>query len=175
MLAKRFAQILCTITLSGLAGFPAIAQTRSSLGKLPDAAPSRVEVRFAVDKKAVTCDQFSIRVSQGSKSVVDANFTSSFELPGGEPKSPTPPLAVTLGCAGYVWHFDRVPTAMFQRGWWFVGTDYPPFQGDFSCPKFANFRLIRYLQYVRNDGKGFDYYETVPRSSESDGAGCNSK
>ncbi len=157
--------------MSALGGLLAVGQTRSSLGKLPDAPPNRIEVRFAVDKKTVTCDQFSLKVSQGTRSIVDASFGSGFDLSAGEPKSPTPSLAVTLSCAGYVWHFDRVPTAMFQRGWWLVGTDYPPFQSDFSCPKFANSRLIRYVQYIRNDGKRFDYYETVPKS-DSDGSGC---
>lgn len=160
--------VIALLIVSASAG----AQIRSSLGKLPDAPPNQVEVRFSVDKKAVTCDQFSLKVAQGNKSIVDGKFGSSFDLPAGEPKSAAPALEVTIGCSGYVWHFDRMPTAIFQRGWWFVGTDYPPFQSGFSCPKFANFRLIRYVQFIRNDGKGFNYYETVPRSSDTAGEGC---
>ncbi len=160
---------LCWIVLLAL---PSVGQIKSGLGKLPDTLPNRVEVRFAVDKKAVTCDQFSLKINQGNKSILDGEFGSGFDLPRG-PKSATTPLEVTIGCAGYVWHFDRVPTAMLERGWWFVGTDYPPFQKDFSCPKFANFRLIRYVQLVRNQGNGFDYYETVPRSSDTAGLGCS--
>lgn len=135
------------------------------MAKLPDAPANRVEVRFAVDKKPVTCDQFSLKIEQGGRTIRDANFNSAFDLPVGEPKSPEPLLTITIGCAGYIWHFDHVPTGAMQRGWWFVGTDYPPFQSDFSCPKFAQYRLLRYLQFVRNDGSGFDYYETVPRST----------
>lgn len=151
------------------------SQIKSDMGKLPDASPNSVEVRFALDKKAVTCDQFSLKVSQENRVVLDGKFGSSFALPPGEPKAPKPALEVTIGCAGYVWHFDRVPTAMFDRGWWFVGTDYPPFQKDFSCAKFANFKLLRYLQFVRSGGKGFDYYETVPRTADNAMDGCNSQ
>lgn len=163
---------LCWILLLAL---PSVAQIKSDIGKLAEAPPNSVDVRFAVDKKTITCDQFSLNVGQGARIILDGKFASRFALPAGEPKSSTPPLEVTIGCSGYIWHFDHVPTAMFQRGWWFVGTDYPPFQNGFSCPKFANFRLIRYVQYVRNDGHGFDYYETVPRSSDTGSDACSGK
>ena len=152
-----------------LAALPASGQVKSGLGKLPDAPPNRVEVRFAVDKKTVTCDQFSLKLSQQNRTLLEGSFGSGFNLPPGEPKSPKPALDVTVGCAGYIWHFDQVPTAMLSRGWWFVGTDYPPFQGEFSCPKFTNFRLVRYVQFVRNDGASVDYYETVPKSADNSG------
>jgi hypothetical protein len=169
--AMRLPCAFCWILLLAL---PSAAQTKSDMGKLPDALPNRVEVRFAVDKKAVTCDQLSLKVKQGDQFLINGGFAAGFDLPPGVPKSPKPALDVTIGCEGYVWHFDRVPTAMLQRGWWFVGTDYPPFQGDFTCPKFANFQLIRYVQFVRNDGQQFEYYETVPRSAENtEGCGAS--
>ncbi len=155
---------LCWILLLAL---PCAAQTKSDLGKLTAAPPNRIEVRFAVDKKAITCDQLSLKVKQGDQFLINGSFASEVDLPPGVPKNAKPALDVTIGCAGYVWHFDRVPAAILQRGWWFVGTDYPPYQSDFDCPKFASFQLIRYVQFVGNDGKGLDYYETMPRSAEN--------
>ena len=115
-----------------------------------------------------------MKVKQADQVLINGSFAAGFDLPPGVPKGPKPALDVTIGCAGYVWHFDRVPTAMLQRGWWFVGTDYPPFQPDFSCPKFAGLQLIRYVQFVPNQGNGFNYYETVPRSAENtEGCGAS--
>jgi hypothetical protein len=156
-----------TFCCLALLALPSMAQLKSDMGKLSEAPPNRIEVRFAVDKKAVTCDQLSLKVKQGDQMLLKGEFGSGFDLPPGVPKSPKPPLDVTIGCAGYVWHFDRVPTAMLQRGWWFVGSDYPPFQQEFSCPKFAEFRVIQYVQFVRNDGQGFTYYETMPKSNDN--------
>jgi hypothetical protein len=58
---------IATSIVTTLLAISAPAQTKSGMGKLPEAPPNRVEVRFAVDKKAVTCDQLSVKVKQADQ------------------------------------------------------------------------------------------------------------
>ena len=107
----------------------ASAQQRpSSADQYPPNPPANhVEVRFALGKEAITCKRFKLTVKGGGRTILSGAFASSFPMP---PAALTRPykLDITLQCGGHKWYFPEVIPQAFQHGWWWVGTDYPPFQ-----------------------------------------------
>ena len=61
------------------------------------------------------------------------------------------------------WHFSQVPERAFLWGYWWVGTDYPPFQTEFAgSPTFKDAAWIRYLLLDPSGESGFDVYKYCP-------------
>lgn len=149
-----------------------LAQIKPVLGKSPDPGPNRVQVRFAVDKRPIACKTFSLTVSQAGKTLVSGRSSSGFHLPAGVEQPNSGELKILLRCGKQQWHFNNVPARALSRGWWWVGTDYPPFQSEFGGPKFELCKSIRYLLVEPTGEEGFDVFETVPRTREDSRKAC---
>jgi hypothetical protein len=150
-----------------------LSQRKPDLGIRPEPGPNRLEVRFASGEKALTCRLFSLRIERSGRVLVDGKFTSGFQLPTGEVEpSFEEKLDVQVSCGEHLWHFSRVPSGALVQGWWWVGTDYPPFQSEFGGQKFANCRAIRYLIVDPTHHAGFDYFETTPSTLDDSHEAC---
>ena len=148
--------ILMTVTLTGG------AQRRPpEIGrKLPDPGPDRIEVRFAVGDKAVKCKQFHLTAKVEGRVIVDGPFASGFQISDAAKTLPrNDALELEFKCGKHRWHFTNVGERAFLPGWWWVGTDYPPFQETFQSPQFQDAVWIRYLIV---DPGGFYVYKFCP-------------
>lgn len=168
-----FLKLTKTIAILVLALFPSYAQRRPEVAYSPDPGPGRVEVRFAIGKRSVNCRMFSIEVKRDDKTLVKGEFLSGFQLPVEESKtSIRRELEVRIGCGKNQWHFSRVPDKALLQGWWWIGTDYPPFQAEFSGDRFAKCRSIRYMTVDPTNQMGFDYFETTPITLDGSRVAC---
>ena len=93
----------------------------------PNPPANHVEVRFALGKETVTCKRFKLTAKGGGRTILSGSFASSFSIPPAALTSPDK-LDITLQCGEHKWHFPGVLSQAFRQGWWWVGTDYPPFQ-----------------------------------------------
>jgi len=126
MRATLFQIVLFVVLAVPLA---AVAQQRPSSADLyPSNTPANhVEVRFALGKETVTCKRYKLTAKGGGRTFLSGSFSSSFPIP---PAGLTGPdkLDITLKCGEHKWHFSDVLSQAFRHGWWWVGTDSPPFQ-----------------------------------------------
>ena len=107
----------------------ALAQQRpSSADRYPPEPPANhVEVRFASGKETITCKRFKLTAKEGGRIILSGVFTSSFPIPSNALSSPSN-FDITPQCGEHKWHFSELVPQAFRHGWWWVGTDYPPFQ-----------------------------------------------
>jgi hypothetical protein len=79
---------------------------------------------------------------------MDGRFASGFEIPAaaaGLRGKDADTLELDFKCGKNLWKFTKVGAA-FLPGWWWVGTDYPPWQETFESWSFAQeAEWIRYL------------------------------
>jgi len=116
-----------------------------------------VEVRFAVGEKAVTCRRFSLSGKIDGRVIITGKFAAGFQLPSGvEGLSRKDALELDFKCGRHRWHFSKVPETAFSPGWWWVGTDYPPFQETFQNMRDLQDAVwVRYLIVDRSNDMGF--------------------
>jgi hypothetical protein len=157
-------------------GLTASAQQRPpSADKYPPNPPANhVEVRFALGKEAVTCKRFKLTVKGRERTILSGSFTSSFSIPPTALTSPDK-LDITLQCGEHKWHFPEVLPQAFQQGWWWVGTDYPPFQENFQeDERFKDALWIKYLTADPIGAEPFSVYKFCPASLKDQKRGpCN--
>jgi hypothetical protein len=153
------------LVLAIVAGtLPAIGQQRPPfIGPQPhDPGPNRAEVRFAMGKQPVTCKRFQLTAKAAGRTILAGSFVSGFSIP---PAALTnhDNLDITLKCGEYKWHFSDVAPRAFLQGWWWVGTDYPPFQETFQgYDEFKDAVWIKYLIVDPTNDSGFDVYRFCP-------------
>jgi hypothetical protein len=131
---------------------------------LPDPGPNRVEVRFALGEKAVECKYFRLTAKVEGHVVMAGKFASGFQIP---PDALTLPrndaLELEFKCGNHRWHFTQVGERAFLPGWWWVGTDYPPFQETFQgWPELKDAIWVRYLLVSPTVESGFTVYKFCP-------------
>jgi hypothetical protein len=159
-----------------LASLSSPAQRKPELGSRPDPGLGRVEVRFALGKNAVTCKEFSLTVTRNGETLIDGRFSSGFQLPSASSKlQPEETINVQIACAKQQWRFSQVPGTALSQGWWWVGTEYPPFDAEYRNPRFAKCRVIRYLKVDGTGQLGFGHLETIPSTLDGSHEACTGK
>ena len=166
MMLRTFALLVTACTCS--------AQRMPALGSSPNVGPNRVEVRFAIGKRAVRCSTFALSIRNGQEEVLAGRFRSGFTLRG-LPSPTLGELSVRIACGKHRWQFNRVPISALSQGWWWVGTDSPPFQAEFSGGRFRRCRAIRYLIVRPEKREGFDFFETSPPTNEGSKDACTAE
>lgn len=157
-----------------LASAPLFAQRKSE--NMPDPGPNTIAVRFASGEQTVSCRTFALNVERDGKVLIHGRFTSGFQLPAElSPTSFDEKIKIMVACGKHEWVFSHVPSHALRPGWWWIGTDYPPFQSEFGGEKFAKCRVIRYLIADPTHHEGFDYFETMPSSLEGSKEACTGK
>ena len=138
-------------------------------GVSPDPGPNRIEVRFAIGEKSLTCDRFHLVAWFEGKKLIDGDFHQGFQIPNGARSLPHEDGAVIdVKCAGDHWHFRDVPGRAFLKGWWWIGTDYPPFQEMLSRdPQFEHAAWIKYLIVAPTEESGFYVFHMCPANLQN--------
>jgi hypothetical protein len=130
---------------------------------LPDPGPNRVEVRFAIGKKAVTCKRFHLVAKESGQILFHGSFHLGFEIPQNAENLPREnALELEFKCGEHHWHFTHVPERAFLHGWWWVGTDYPPFHELMRSPNLEDAIWMRYLKIDPSADSGFYLYKACP-------------
>jgi hypothetical protein len=142
---------------------PAVSQQRpSSPDQYPPNPPANhVEVRFAIGKEAVTCKRFRLTVKVGEQTILAGSFASGFSIPSAASTN-NDMLDVEINCGKHKWHFSDVGPRALRQAWWWVGTDYPPFQETFQTERFKDAVWIKYLIVDPINDEGFDVYKFCP-------------
>jgi hypothetical protein len=158
----RFKIALILAVMAGT--LPAASQLRpSSADQYPPNPPANhVEVRFAIGKQAVTCKRFDLTVKAGEQTILAGEFASGFSIP---PAGLTnnEMLAVEIKCGEHKWHFSDVGPRALRQGWWWVGTDFPPFQETFQeDDRFKDAVWIKYLTVDPIGDEPFHVYKFCP-------------
>jgi hypothetical protein len=139
---------------------------------LPDPGPNRINVRFALGAKAAECERFHLTAVEGGKLVLDGWFASGFDIPKKAEHLPrVDQLDLRFTCAEQSWHFANVGERAFLHGWWWVGTDFPPFQDAFQSDQFKDAAWIRYLIVDPSASSGFNVYHFCPKEQEQQKSG----
>jgi hypothetical protein len=131
--------------------------------RLPDPGPHRVEVRFAIGKTAVKCKQFHLVAREDGQILFSGSFKSGFDIPRQAENLPRrDALDLEFQCSGYRWRFSKVGERAFLHGWWWVGTDYPPFHELLWFPELKDAIWLRYLMTDPAGDSGFLVYTYCP-------------
>lgn len=141
-----------------------VAQQRPSfVGPQPPAPPpNHVRVRFAMSEQPVTCKRFKLTVKGGERMILSGSFASEFSIPPAALAN-RDKLDIAIKCGEHNWHFSDVPPRAFLQGWWWVGTDYPPFQETFQgSDQFKDAMWVKYLIVDPTNDEGFDVYKFCP-------------
>jgi hypothetical protein len=129
---------------------------------LPDPSPDRIEVRFAYNKKTVSCEQFHLVAKFEDRILLEGDFTNGFNIPP-EAKnlSKTNTIELELQCGKYRWHFIKLRESTFNSGYWWIGTDYPPFHNLYFHNKYFKDTLwISTLEVDPSEGEsGFTVWK----------------
>jgi hypothetical protein len=144
--------------------FTASAQQRPPYGAQypPDPPANHVEVRFALGKETLTCKHFDLTIKGGEQMLLKGSFASSFTIPSAA-STYHGLLDVEIKCGQHKWHFPEVGKWSLQQGWWWVGTDYPPFQEMFQDrDPFKDALWVRYLAVDPIGGEPFQVYKVCP-------------
>lgn len=147
---------------------PARAQQRPPFigPQPPDPGPNRLEVRFAIGQQPVACKRFELTARVGGKTILAGSFASGLPLPPAALANHDK-LDIALKCGEHKWHFSEVPPRAFLQGWWWVGTDYPPFQETFrGYEEFKDAIWIKYLVVDPTNDSGFNVYKFCPAKLE---------
>jgi hypothetical protein len=143
---------------------PAVSQQRpsSTEKRPPDPPPNHVEVRFALGKQPLTCKQFEITIKGGDRTILNGSFESGFSVPEAT-STYRGLLDVVIKCGDQRWHFPEVGKWSLQQGWWWVGTDYPPFQEMLQNDKtFKDAVWVKYLIVDPTNDEVFYVYKFCP-------------
>jgi hypothetical protein len=166
-------QVALSLLLMSASSF---AQRKPDQGSLPDPGQNTIAIRFASGDRTASCRSFALRVERDGKVLIEGRFTSSFKLPADLPATSfDEKIKVNVSCGKHDWSFSHVPSHALRQGWWWIGTDYPPFQSEFGGDKFAKCRIIRYLITSPTQHEGFDYFETTPETLEGSKEACTGK
>ena len=148
----------------GAGTLPAIAQQRPAFigPQPPDPGPNRVEVRFAIEKEPVRCKRFELTAKAGGQKILVGAFASGFSIPPSALANHDK-LNIEIKCGKHKWHFSDVAPRAFLQGWWWVGTDYPPFQETFQgYDEFKDAVWIKYLIVDPTNDSGFNVCKFCP-------------
>lgn len=139
-------------------------QPPPEMGNQPPApGPNQIEVRFASGKKAVRCKYFFLSAKIDRHEVFSGKFSSGFQIPPEISKLPNQDsLELEFACNSHRWRFKEVGERAFSEGYWWVGTDYPPFQETLQRPGFENSAWIQYLIIKPTNDSGFIVYKHCP-------------
>ena len=143
---------------------PAASQQRpSSAAQYPPNPPANhVEVRFALGKEPVVCKRFRLTVKDGGGTILSGSYASRFSIPRGASANDDM-LDIEIKCGDHKWHFSEVGPRALRQGWWWVGTDYPPFQETFQgVDRFKDALWIKYLFVDPINDEGFEVYKFCP-------------
>jgi hypothetical protein len=140
------------------------AQRPPEFGLLPDPGPNRIEVRFALGDKTARCKRFTLTAKVGDRIVISRQFASGFQIPADAVSLPRKDaLDLQFKCGKHRWHFTNVGERAFLSGWWWVGTDYPPFQSLFqNASDVQDAVWIRYLIIDPANDSGLFVYRFCP-------------
>jgi hypothetical protein len=154
---------LLTLAVAVFISACAASQQKPEFGRLPNIGANRIEVRFALGKKAVTCQKFTLKARIGQRWIMDGEYASGFEIPSGAKDLPrNDELDLEFQCGQQHWHFTSVGERAFLPGWWWVGTDYPPFQRELQGSKFKDALWVRYFITDTTNDSGFTIYHECP-------------
>jgi hypothetical protein len=131
---------------------------------LPDPGPHRIEVRFAFRKTAVKCKKFHLVAREDGQVLFSGSFNSGFDIPRKAENLPRrEALELDFRCSVHRWRFSKVPESAFVHGWWWVGTDYPPFHEILRSPDVKDAVWMRYfiVDAVGGDS-GFYVFKACP-------------
>ena len=130
--------------------------------------PNTIEVRFAIGQNALLCDHFQLLVKDHRKILINGLFSSRFQLPTSSGIFiHRDSLDMRISCGAYHWHFQHAPRRIFLSGWWWIGTDYPPFQRAFREPLFDDAAWVQYLIVDPSADSGFSIYHRCPIALQS--------
>lgn len=131
--------------------------------KFPDPGENRIEVRFAIGDKALQCAHFHLSASFDGRVIMNGRFSSGFQIPKQAKILPhRDAVDLDIRCGAYRWHFKDVGERAFLKGWWWVGTDYPPFQETLQDPRFQDAAWIQYFIVDPVEESGFYFYHMCP-------------
>ena len=150
--------------------------TEISLGQIPPPelgeqptppAANWIEVRFAINKKAVKCEYFYLSAKIKGKEFFSGKFSSGFKIPSDIPKIPgKDSFELEIKCNNYQWHFKNVGDQAFSEGYWWIGTDYPPLQERLQWPAYKDTAWIHYLIFEPSIGSGFIEFKRCTKHLE---------
>ena len=130
---------------------------------LPDPGPHRVEVRFAIGKTAVKCKKFGMVAREDGQILFSGSFKSGFDIPSQAENLPRrDALDLEFRCSGHRWRFSGVGERAFLHGWWWVGTDYPPFNEHLRSIQVKDAIWLRYLIVDPAEESGFIVWKACP-------------
>jgi hypothetical protein len=130
----------------------------------PPTTPNRIEVRFAISKKAVRCQYFHLTAKIEGREIFAGRFKSGFDIPKGLADIPgQSTLELDFICNNHRWHFAEIGERAFLEGYWWVGTSYPPFIEELQRPEFRNLAWINYLIIRPSKEPGFIVYKQCPK------------
>jgi len=154
--------LVCVVLLLASTGVK--AQRRPDLGRSPDPRPNRIEVRFALGDQTLVCKRFSVIARYEGRVVLSGKFAHGFDIPSAAKDLPRKDaLDLEITCGRNRWHFSQVGERAFLWGYWWVGTDYPPFQTNFAgSPTFKDAAWIHYLLVDPSGDSGFYVYKYCP-------------
>jgi hypothetical protein len=140
-------------------------QPPPEMGEQPPApTPNRIEVRFALGIKTIRCKYFDLSAKIRGQEVFAGKFSSGFQIPSDVADlSGHDTLELEFKCNRHQWHFKEVGERAFSEGYWWVGTDYPPFQETLQWPGFKDSAWIHYLIIKPTSGAGFTVYKHCPK------------
>ena len=136
-------------------------------------SPGHARVYFAMGRRDVPCKSYRLKVTMSGRMLVQGEFSSEFQLPAEATKlAPEDLLDVQAECGGHTWNFGRVPGSALSWGSWRIGTAWPPFQPEFTGPKFAKCRTIQYLDVYPVGELGWGIFKSVPRTLANSHQAC---
>ena len=166
MKATPIRAFLLVTALITAAMIPSSAQRKPDFldKQAPDPGPNRIEVRFALGDKPLLCHSFGVTAKSAGKVIFSGRFVSGFEIPRLLKNLPaTMDMELSLVCGSQHWTFQQVGGRAFLPGWWWVGTDFPPFQEEFQGEKYKNAASVRYFMVRPTKESGYDVVEMKPR------------
>lgn len=132
-------------------------------GVSPNPGADRIEVRFAIGEKALTCDRFHLVARFEGRTIIDGDFHGGFRIPNGAKALPhKDSVDIDVRCGEDRWHFQNVGERAFLKGWWWIGTDYPPYQERLRDPQFQKDAWVKYFIIAPTDDSGFIVYRACP-------------
>jgi hypothetical protein len=170
---KTYSRIIILGLLALASSIGQSQQLPPLLGReLPNPGRQRIEVRFALGVNAVECKRFHLTATHDGKAIMDGWFESGFTIPRKARHLPrVDKLDLVFSCAENNWHFTQVGERAFLQGWWWVGTDFPPFQETFRSDQFKDAAWIRYLIVKPTMTSGFNVYHYCPKEQEPQNSG----
>ena len=132
---------------------------------LPIPATNTIEVRFAFGKKAIKCKYFNMSAKTIEKEFISGKFTSGFPIPSNVPNDPeNNTFELEIKCDKYQWHFQEIGLRAFTQGYWWIGTDYPPFQERLEWIAANDDAWIQYFILRPTNYPGFIVYKRCPEN-----------